>query len=309
MSAEPEDKDAVEDDFEVEIVDDTPDEDKGRLRRPENAQGAEAEIPTDEELENYSDSVKKRISKLRYEYHEERRQKEEAQRLRDEAVAFAKNQKIQLDAFRKRADQGDAALVAQAQRRLKSELEQATAKMKAAHESGDTDEFVAANTRMAELKAEEARLASYRPPAAPRAPTAPNAPAAKPATSVAQPSERARKWIAENPWFERDTEMRALALGVHERLLAEGVAIDSDAYYSELDSTVRRRFPEKFASAESSSRRQPGSVVAPGGRSAVTTPRKVPLTSSAAALAKRLGLTSEQYVQEILKLERAQKNG
>lgn len=307
MSDEPEDKDVVEDDFEVEIVDDTPDEDKGRPRRPENAQGAEAEIPTDEELENYSDGVKKRISKLRYEYHEERRQKEEAQRLRDEAVAFAKNQKIQLDAFRKRADQGDAALVAQAQRRLKSELEQTVARMKAAHESGDTDEFVAANTRMAELKGEEARLSTYRPPVA--APATPAAPVAKPAAPAAQPSERARKWVSENPWFERDTEMRALALGVHERLRSEGVAIDSDAYYSELDSAIRRRFPEKFASPEPSPRRQPGPVVAPGGRSAAATPRKVPLTSSAAALAKKLGLTPEQYAQEILKLERAQKNG
>lgn len=298
------DTDDIENEFEIEVVDDTPEEDKGRPRR---AEGAEPEIPTDEEVENYSEGVKKRISKLKFEFHEERRRAEEAQRLRDEAIAFAQSQRQQLEAMQRRLADGDNALVAQAQQRLKSQLEQTQFKMKQAYEAGDSDAFIAANAELAGLKAEESRLSSYRP--------APQAPAQQPqmqqpkpqAPKVPEPSPKARMWASENEWFGKDPEMTALAYGVHERIINQGVAPDSDAYYTAIDSAVRQRFPDKFeAPKESTPARKPSSVVAPGGRSSASAPRKITLTATQVSLAKKLGLTPEQYAAQLIK---EQKNG
>lgn len=296
--------------LEIEIVDDTPEEDRGRPRRPE---GTTPEVPADDELENYSEGVKKRISKLKYEFHEERRRAEEAIRLQQEAVAFAQRQQQELDRMRQQLQRGDEALVTQAQQRMKTELEQAQAKMKAAYEAGDADGVVAANTRIAELKAEEAKFSIYRPrpqqqqpaPVAPPQPVQAPQPAYQP--QVAPPSTRARDWATRNTWFMRNEEMTALALGVHERSIKQGVAPDSEEYYNAIDTAVRQRFPEMFSDAEESApRRKSGSVVAPGGRSTAAAPRKVTLTATQVALAKRLGLTPEQYAAQLMK---ERKNG
>ena len=79
-------EDSQDDGFEIEVVDDTPEEDRGKPRR---AEGAEPQIPNDEEIENYNENVQKRIKQLKYEFHEERRAKEEAARLHDEALRYA----------------------------------------------------------------------------------------------------------------------------------------------------------------------------------------------------------------------------
>lgn len=291
--------------LEIEVVDDTPAEDKGRPRR---AEGAAPEVPTDEEVENYSEGVKKRISKLKFEFHEERRRAEEAQRMRDEAIAFAQSQRQQIEAMQRRLSEGDNALVAQAQQRLKSQLEQAQAKMKIAYEAGDTDAFIAANAELAGLKAEESRLSTYRPAQA-QAPAHPQ-PQLQPqqaAPKIPEPSTKARMWAADNAWFGKDEEMTALAYGVHERIVRQGVAPDSDAYYSAIDSAVRQRFPDKFeAPKESTPARKPSSVVAPGGRSSAPAPRKITLTSTQVALAKKLGVPLDVYAAQLVK---EQKNG
>jgi hypothetical protein len=284
-------KPAEYDDFEIEIVDDTPADDKGRPRRPE---GAAPEIPEDDDLEQYSDGVKKRISKLKYEFHEERRRADESTRLRDEAVSYAQRQQEEIAGYRKRLSDGDAAFVSQAQGRVKSQLEQVKAKMKAAYEAGDSDAFVSASAELADVKGEEGRLASYRPPQPQQA--APQRP------SVPKPSPRAESWATTNDWFGKDAEMTALAFGIHERAVREGIAPDSEAYYTEIDTAMRQRFPDKFAtSGESTPRKKPGSVVAPGGRSTSATPRKVTLTATQVSLAKKLGLTVEQYAAQIIK--------
>lgn len=293
-------------DLEIEIVDDTPEEDRGRPRRPE---GAAPEVPADDELENYSEGVKKRISKLKYEFHEERRRAEEAIRLQQEAIVFAQRQQQEIDRMRQQLQRGDEALVTQAQQRMKTELEQAQAKMKAAYEAGDSDGVVAANTRIAELKAEEAKFSIYRPRPAPQpAQPAPPQPVQTPyQPQITPPSSRAKDWATRNPWFMRNEEMTALALGVHERSIKQGVAPDSEEYYNAIDTAVRHRFPEMFSDAEESApRRKSGSVVAPGGRSTAAAPRRVTLTATQVALAKRLGLTPEQYAAQLVK---ERKNG
>jgi hypothetical protein len=290
------------DELEIEIIDDTPEKDRARPRLPD---GETPEIPADDDIAQYSEGVQKRIKKLTFAANEERRQKEEASRLRDEAIAFAQAQRQEAETLRAKLQQGDAALISQAQQRLQSQLAQTQAKMKMAYEAGDADAFVAANSELAGLKAEESRLSSYRPPqrAAQPAPVAPP----QQAPRVAPPSTKAQMWAADNEWFGKDEEMTALAFGVHERVIRQGVAPDSDAYYSAINSAVRQRFPDKFAAPqESAPARKPSSVVAPGGRSSATAPRKITLTATQVALAKRLGLTNEQYAAQLIK---EQKNG
>ena len=292
------------DELEIEIIDDTPEKDRARPRLPD---GEAPEIPADDDIAQYSEGVQKRIKKLTFAANEERRQKEEAARLRDEAIAFAQAQRQEAEMLRAKLQQGDAALISQAQQRLQSQLAQTQAKMKMAYEAGDADAFVAANAELAGLKAEESKLSSYRPPPPP--PRQVQVPAAAPqqAPRVNPPSAKAQLWATENEWFGKDEEMTALAFGVHERVIRQGVAPDSDEYYSAINSAVRQRFPDKFAAPqESAPARKPSSVVAPGGRSSATAPRKITLTATQVALAKRLGLTNEQYAAQLIK---EQKNG
>lgn len=297
-------KNEAADDFEIEIADDTPDADRGQPRLPE---GEEPEIPSEDDLQQYSESVQKRIKKLTFAANEERRQREEAARLRDEAISYAQRKQAEAEELRAKLQRGDETIVSQAQQRVKTQLENAQAKLKAAYEAGDSEAVVAANTQIAELAAEASRLAAYRPRQQPQQPQqAPASPPVQQAPQIPKPSRRAEEWAAKNSWFGTDEEMTALAFGVHERAIRQGVAPDSEAYYAQIDAAIRQRFPEKVGGGESAPRKQPSSVVAPGGRSAPNTPRKVTLTSTQVALARRLGLTPEQYAAQLIK---EQKNG
>lgn len=302
--------------FEIEIQDDTPEEDRGRARKaePEDTPAPATETTTtaadagdDDDLEGYSEKVKKRINKLRFEYHEERRRREEAARLREEAVAYAQRVHEENQTLRKTLYDGETVLVGQAKARVQVQLEQAKQAYIKAYEAGDGAAVADAQLKLTELKAEELRLSGFKPQT--RVNTQP-APQFQPQAQQAQqpqvpvPDARAMRWASENTWFGKDDEMTALAFGVHERLVKSGVAPTSEEYYNKIDEAVRRRFPDKFAAAPSEERaaqRTAGTVVAPGGRNTGKAPRKVVLTSSAVALAKRLGLTPEQYAAQLLK--------
>lgn len=290
-----------DDKFEVEIEDDTPPEDRNRPRRPDDAA---PDIPGDDELENYSESVQKRIKKLKYEFHEERRRREEAERIREEAIKFASASKQEADNLRKRLSEGQSAVVTQAKARLDLAIAKAKSDYKAAYESGDADALVAAQEQLTELQTEKIRLASYKPEPEQKLQQPQFQPQQAP--QVQMPDERAMGWAQRNPWFgpQGDPEMTALALGVHERLVKSGVDPKSEKYYSEIDAAVRQRFPDKFGESEievKAPSRQAGLVVAPASRAVETSRNKVRITSSAAALAKRLGLTPEQYAAQVLK--------
>lgn len=291
----------VDDDkFEIEVEDDTPPEDRGKPRRPE---GAEPDVPGDDELEGYSEGVKKRISKLKYEFHEERRAKEEAERIREEAIRFAEAQKREAEELRKRLSDGQGAVVTQAKARVETQLESAKAKFKQAYEAGDADAMLDAQTKLTELQNEMYRLASYKPQPAPASSPAPQATAPATSQQVPRPPQRALDWAQKNTWFQKDEEMTGYAFGVHERLVKSGVDPNSETYYSEIDTAMRRVFPDKFAEPDQEVKtqaRQTGSVVASAARSSKS-PRKVVLTQSAVALAKRLGLTPEQYAAQLMK--------
>jgi hypothetical protein len=191
--------------------------------------------------------------------------------------------------------------VGQTKARIASELASAKSEYKAAYESGDADAVIAAQEKLIHLQGENTRVNNYRPqqPAPVAAPTA--ATPAKP--TIAKPDDRAMKWAEENEWFTKDKAMTGFALGFHEDLVSQGIDPKSDLYYSKINAAVRRTFPDKFddvPTEEKAPRRQAGSVVAPAARS-TKAPRKVVLTSSEAALAKRLGVSLQVYAAQKLK--------
>lgn len=289
-----------DDEIEIEIVDDTPEQDRGKPRR---AEGAEPEIPEDDEIASYSESVQKRIKKLKYEFHEERRAKEEASRIREEAIRYAETIHKENERLRKSLQDGEGMLLNQAKGRLQAELDRAKASYKEALELGDTDRIIEAQEKLSAVQAEKYRYDSYRP--------APQQPQQQPQQfmpqkpQVKKPDPEAEDWARNNEWFGQNEEMTGYAFGVHERVVKSGVAPNSKKYYEEIDTAMRKRFPEEFDDGTVEVRPQPsrqaGNVVAPAGRSPKTSRNKVTLTPSALALAKRFGLTPQQYAAQMLK--------
>jgi hypothetical protein len=288
-------------DFEVEVVDDVAPEDK-----PRRAPDAEPEIPDDDDLEGYSEQVQKRLKKLTFEAREAARQQAEAARLRDEAINYAKtvseqNRRLQEDLQR---NQGYA--VDQTKARLNAELEKAKTAYKNAYEAGDSDKLLEAQENLTKLQNEQYRWDSFRARQAATPTPAPQQPRQQPQQQpqVPQLDERQKRWLSRNEWYGKDRRMTSFALGVHEELIYNGVDPKSETYYTEIDRELRKTFPDKFSDGEdvevNTRQRRPASVVAPAARSAKT-PRKIRLTSSQVAIAKRLGLTNEQYAAQILK--------
>lgn len=289
-----------DDELEIEVQDDTPEPDKGKPK------AAEVETETkgadDDDLEGYSDSVKKRINKLKFDQHAERRAKEEAIRLREEAIAYAEKIRKENEELRKAYAEGETVLVGQTKARVESELAAARTAYKQAYESGDADAVLAAQEKLIKLQTEHDRVQNYKPRAAQA--TAP-APAAQQqaAPQVQKPDDRAMQWAEKNTWFMKDKAMTGFAMGVHEDLVAQGIDPKSDLYYSKIDDAVRRTFPDRFDDGqieEKAPRRQAGTVVAPAARS-TKAPRKIVLTSSEAALAKRLGVPLKVFAAQKLK--------
>jgi len=284
--------------FEVDIIDDTPDEDKNKPRR---ANDAEAQIPEDDEIANYSENVQKRIKQLKFEYHEERRRKEEAARLQDEAVDYARKVYEENQKLRKTLEEGEGVLVEQAKSRVEAELDRAKAAYKEAYETGDPDKLIDAQEKLNSLQNEKFRVESYKPKPQ-QVQEEPVQLQRKP--KVPEPDAKTKAWASENEWFGNDSEMTGYAFGVHESLVRQGINPQSqaDEYYNRIDQSMRQRFPDKFGGqqVEAAPVRQAGSVVAPAGRSAKK-PRRVQLTSTQVALAKRLGLSAEQYAAQLLK--------
>ena len=292
-----------DDGFEIEVVDDTPEEDKGKPRR---AEGVEPKIPNDEEIENYNENVQKRIKQLKYEFHEERRAKEEAARLQDEALRYAEQIKQENDRLKKTINDGEAVLVNQAKSRVDAQLEKAEAAYKSAYETGDADALIEAQKNIAKLSVEKDKYESYRPKPSPKAQPEPQY--QQQTMQPTKPSQMGVDWAKDNPWFgphssEYDPEMTGYAFGVHEKLIKSGIAPDTEEYYNQIDDAVRRVFPDRFDDEpfeEPAPQRQAGNVVAPAARSGKK-PRKVQLTSTQVSLAKRLGLTNEQYAAQLMK--------
>ena len=276
----------VEGATEVEVVDDTPADDRGRKPMKE----APAEV-TDDELEQYSDGVKKRIQHFSKGYHEERRAKEAAFREREEALRLAQNLVEENKRLQGSLGQGQQALLEQAKKVVANEVDQAKQKYKQAYEAGDSEALVAAQEELTAAKIRSERVNNFRP-APLQAPEPVVQPAPQAQEFVPQVDSKARAWQDTNPWFGKDEEMTALALAAHEKLVKGGIDPSSDEYYEKINTRIRQVFPDAFPSEK---RKSP--VVAAATRS--TAPRKIVLTQSQVNIAKRLGVPLEAYARQV----------
>jgi len=276
---------------EIEVVDDTPPEDRGRPPMKEPP----ADV-TDEELAQYSEGVKKRIQHFSKGYHEERRAKEAALREREEALRLTQalieeNKKLQGSLGR-----GQEALLEQAKKVVATEVEEAKRELKAAHEDGDTEAFIAAQEKLTTAKIKAERVNNFKPPVA-----KPQEDVVQPAPAAPQADPQALAWQKANSWFGSNRRMTAVALEVHNELVEKGVSPTSDEYYERINSEMRQIFPDAFPS-EKPARKSP--VVAPATRS--TAPKKIVLTQSQVNLAKRLGVPLEVYARSVAEEMRKQ---
>ena len=291
----------VEDQLEIEVEDDTPEQDRGREPMPKEVVD---ELENDE-LEEYSDKVKVRLKQMKKVWHDERRAKEAAYREQQEAIDFARRVADENKRLKEQFSAGEKEYATTVQNAAAMELEMAKKAYREAYDSGDGDRLVDAQQAMqdANLKLHSAK--NFRPaPLQQEEFAVQQHQEQQPAPN--QPDRRAMAWQERNPWFGQDEEMTASALGLHEKLKRNGVVVGSDEYYATLDKTIRRRFSENFEDSEpetkaSQPRTKSSTVVAPATRS--TSPNKVRLKASQIQLAKKLGLTPEQYAREEIKLE------
>ena len=296
----------VESKIEIEIEDDTPPEDKGREPMPKEI----VEELEKDELEDYSENVKIRLKQMKKVWHDERRAKEAAYREQQEAIAVAKRLMEENKKLREQYNTGEQHFMATAQHSATLELDAAKKAYKEAYDSGDADRLVEAQEALTNATYKLNQLKNYKPKPLQTEEIEVQQQHTPQQDAVPKPDPKARAWQERNPWFGQDEEMTAAALGLHEKLKRSGVVVGSDEYYATLDKTIRKRFSEHFEDSEPTqkpepSRAKPSTVVAPATRS--TSPNRVRLKASQVQLAKKFGLTPEQYAMEVMKLEA--KNG
>lgn len=290
--------------IEIDIIDDTPPEDRGRKALPEG----EAE-PTEDEMAEYSEAVQKRIRKMRHGLHDERRAKESAARERDEAVSLTQRILKEKQELEARINQGADAYVVQAKEKADFAMVNAKQEYVTAYEIGDAAKMADAQERMATIAAERREAEAWARNAArskessrQEEPTVVQSqPSRQPAASVADPD--AQDWASRNKWFGQDKIMTGTAYGVHDELVEQGIdpAIDSTEYYQKLNARMRDIFPS-YQWGENSKKKTVSSVVAPVNRTSKTA-RRVALTQSQLSVARRLGITPQQYAEQVAKLE------
>jgi len=290
---EPEPEPEVEDKVEVEIYDDTPKAD--RNRKPSEPP---ADV-TDEELADYSEKVQQRIKHFSKGYHDERRAKEAAQREREELEQYAQRLVDENRELKGTVNKNQEALLEQAKRATESELEAAKQTYKEAYESGEADRVVEAQEALTNAKIRSDRLDNFELP-----------PLQEEETTVQQPrvaDPRADKWANDNPWFRENQEMRDVAMAIHQSLMRNNITPQADNYYEEIDSRMRSFYPDYFNEGEIEEVEKPkprSNVVAPAARS--TSPKKVRLSQSAQAIAKRLGVPLDEYAKQMAALNKSE---
>jgi len=286
------------DDLEVEVVDDTPKADRGR--KPSEP----PEDVTEEELQDYSEKVRRRIQHFSKGYHDERRAKEQALRERQELERLAQQLVEENKQLKGSVTKNQTVLIEQARRSAAAELEMAKRTYRQAYESGEADAVLDAQDKLTNARLKLERVNNIKLPAlqekevpveTQQQQQVYNAPAP-------QVDTKAQEWQQANPWFGTDDEMTSFALGLHSKLVKSGVDPQSDEYYETINSRMRSIFPDNFedTSLEEVEEEKPkrrANVVAPATRS--TAPKKVRLTQTQVAIAKRLGVPLELYAKKV----------
>jgi hypothetical protein len=289
-------------DVEVEIVDDTPERDRGR--KPLDREVAD---PTDEEIENYSDNVKKRIKDLTHARHDERRAKESLLREKQELERLAQHMMAENNKLKQYVNNGSEQYAASVKHIADSEVEKAKRALKEANESFDTEAIITAQEGLmdAKMRAEAAKNFRHTPLQVDE----PVVQMRQQQDAAPQVDDKTLRWQAKNQWFGSSgfEEHTSFALGLHQKLVNSGLDPRSDEYFERIDSRMKSTFPDMFGNEDrpksGDGSRRPASVVAPATRS--TGARKVQLTPTQLALAKKYGLTPQQYAVEVAKLEKS----
>ena len=295
--------DATPPEVELEIVDDTPEED--RINAAPLPKEIVEEIDNDD-LEAYSKEAKQRLLQMKKLINDERRAKEAIQRENEEAVRVANTIIEENKRLKGRLSDGEKVYVSTAKEKIASDLDQARRAYKEAYDSGDAERLVEAQERLTEIKFKSQEMDRYIPQYDENTLQSSEVDVQIP-QQQSQPTRldsKTQAWLDKNKWYGNDDDMSFLAMGIHKRLEREGVPTGSDHYWNAIDTEIRRRFPEKFgeeAGTKSPATTRKSTVVAPATRS--TSSKKITLNTRQMELAKKFKITPEQYYNELVKTE------
>ena len=290
-----------DEDVEVSIIDDTPEQDRGR--RPLDR---EVEDPTDEEIEQYTQGAQKRIKELTHARHDERRAKEATLREKQELETLAQRLLDENKKLRQNVNTGTEQFTQMAKTAAEAELDKARREYKVAQESFDSDAILAAQEALLDAKMKLGDVKNFRP--TPLQDENSEVQTSYREPQRAQPDEKTLRWQAKNQWFGANgfEEVTSYSLGLHQKLVNSGMDPRSDEYFEQIDARVKSKFPEVFGGNEDKPRsgdapRKPASVVAPATRSSGK--KTVQLTKTQLALAEKFKLTPQQYAAQVARLE------
>jgi hypothetical protein len=288
----------------IEVEDDTPEADRGREPMPKEIVD---ELEADE-LEEYSEKVKLRLKQMKKVWHDERREKERFMREQQEALTAAQRYRQEAEQLRKTLSDGEGHLLNSYKQAAEYEAKEAERAYRDAYEAGDTDRIIEAQKQLTEASLKMQQLNTYKPTLQN---TEVEVEQQQEQYQAPRPDTKTLAWQERNQWYGTDAEMTASALGLHQKLINERGAqyAGSDEYWQAIDKTMRRRFPEYFGEDEVANgnskpvarEAKASNVVAPASRS--RSPKKIVLKQSQITIARKLGLTPEQYARELMKTE------
>ena len=250
-----------------------------------------------DELENYSKDVQRRIAKLTKKWRD-------AERQRDEALTFAQLQRKRAEEMNKKYSTLESTSVKDRQEKIQSLLDAQKAKLAQARDAQDTNAEVEINKTIAQLGYEEARIqellkaAESQPQRQEMVEQADYTPRPEPRVSV---DPKAEAWASKNKWFGTDKAMTYTAFDLHKKLVDdEGYDPKSDEYYEEIDKRLRLEFPHKFGTNDETKGEttKPVQTVASATRSAKSGRKTIRLTPTEVAIAKKLGVSLEDYAKQ-----------
>jgi hypothetical protein len=288
---------------EIEIEDDTPEADRGREPMPKELV---EELEADE-LEDYSDKVKTRLKQMKKVWHDERREKEREMREKTEALSVAQRVLEENRMLKSTLAQGEQSLMGSYKQTADFELSEARREYRDAYEAGDTDRVIDAQEKLNKASYKIQQLENYTPTLQGEENDIYQP---QQQVQIPQPDPKTMAWQERNTWWGTDPEMTASALGLHQRLMNERGSqfAGTDEYWGVIDKTMRRRFSDYFGDETDNGDTKPtardqkaSSVVAPASRT--RSPKKIVLNKTQVSIARRLGLTNEQYAREVVKME------
>lgn len=296
------------DDINIEIEDDTPPEDRGREPMPKEI----VKKLEEDELDKYSEEAKQKLNQLKKVWHDERRAKEAAAREREEAIRVAQQLLEENKKLKAAYSSGEQEYISTVKNAAELQLEVAKRGYKEALETGDSERIADAQLKLNEASYKSEQVKNFKPTALQEQEKEVQIPQLQ--EQAPQMDAKTQEWTSKNPWFGPKKSMTAFALGLHEELIEEygtGFA-GTDAYFQRIDKAVRKSFPDYFEVEEQKTevdvdaepqrteqKQKPSTVVAPATRS--TSSKQIKLTTRQVALARKLGITPEQYAREFIK--------